>query len=327
MANSNSKLSLILKGAAMGVAEIIPGVSGGTIAFITGIYKELIDTIKAFDLNAIQLLFSGQFKPFADKVNLGFLFRLLLGMVMGIVFGVFVVAHLLETFPEVLWGFFFGLILASIPMMMSNVKDKNVKVFMAFIISAVIAFAITSLSPAEANTSYLYIYLSGLIAIVALVLPGISGSFILLLLGMYTFIVPTIKSFLSGPSTDNIIILTVFGLGCLTGLLFFVRIISKAFNNYFNITVAAMSGFMLGSLNKIWPWRNINSYLDKDTGVISEVIPTDFDSHQESIKIISETNVWPTGYYQEPLTIFVLLACVVGIALVYGINKLNNNKI
>jgi putative membrane protein len=315
------KLSLIFKGMAMGIAEVIPGVSGGTIAFITGIYKELIDTIKSFDISAIKLLLTGDFNGLFKKINFSFLLFLLLGMVGGIVVGVFGVTHLLENNPEVLWAFFFGLILASVPMMLQTIKNKTVLTWIVFLVGAVVAFIITSLSPAEASTSYPYIFISGMIGIVALVLPGVSGSFILLLLGMYTFIIPTVKSFLSGPNSTDFLVLAVFGMGCLTGLLFFVRLVSKAFEKHYNITVAVMSGFMLGSLNKIWPWRNVETYLNKTTNQIINAAETPVELSTDNIKIITEQNVFPSNYLSDPKLLLVIISLVLGLVVIALLNK------
>ena len=319
--SSKLRPSLILKGMAMGIAEVIPGVSGGTIAFITGIYKELIDTIKSFDIDALRLISKGDFKSLGVKLNLTFLLLLIIGMLGGIVLGIFGISHLLETNPEILWGFFFGLIIASVPMMLSTIQKRNVKVYLLFILGAIVAFVITSLTPAEANTSLPYIFISGMIAIVALVLPGISGSFILLLLGMYTFIIPTLKQFLTEPNGQDLLVIAVFGSGCLIGLLFFVRLISKAFEKHFDITVAIMSGFMLGSLNKIWPWRNIQSYLDKDNGKIISTNGLAPDLSQGNYKVISELNVLPSHYHNEPKAILVICAFLLGVALIAILNK------
>jgi len=315
------KLSLILKGMAMGIAEVIPGVSGGTIAFITGIYKELIDTVKALDVTALKLLLSGKFKAFGDKMNFGFLILLISGMIGGIVIGVFGVEHLLESNPEVLWGFFFGLILASVPMMLQTINNKNMITWLFFIAGAIVAYVITSISPAEASTSYPYIFISGMIAIVALVLPGVSGSFILLLLGMYTFIIPTMKSFLSGPNGSDFIILAVFGLGCLSGLLFFVRLVSNAFEKHYNPTVAIMSGFMLGSLNKIWPWRNIETYINKTTNQVFNAIQNPTSRNAEDLKILTEQNVLPSSYLSDPKLVGVIIAFALGLLIIFLLNK------
>ena len=319
-----SKIGLILRGAAMGVAEVIPGVSGGTIAFITGIYKTLLDSIRAVDGQLVKLIFSFQLKQVWKKLNGPFLLWLMSGMVLGIGIGVFGISFLLVARPEILWALFFGLILASIPYMLSQLSDWKGSYIFIFVVGAVIAYGITSLTPAEGSSSYLYVFIAGSIAISALVLPGISGSFILLLMGLYTVIIPTIRSFLSSPSIDQFILLAVFGLGCLTGLMVFSRLVSGAFDRYPNITISLMSGFMLGSLNKIWPWRNPSVYLDKSTGLNQSVLPkalTTFDINDKNIKILQDINVGPASYYADPHVVGVCVALVLGIALVFLLTR------
>lgn len=199
-------------------------------------------------------------------------------------------------------------------------KDRNWIHLVPFIIGAVVAYALTSLSPAEGSTNYLYVFFAGVIAISALVLPGISGSFILLLLGLYTIIIPTIKSFLKSPELSEFMMLGVFGLGCLTGLIVFSRIVSAAFEKFHDGTIAIMSGFMLGSLNKIWPWRNPELVLNKDTGaktIIDANNISSFNASEEAIKILDEANVMPEGYYGNPRVGLVLAAFVIGLILIY----------
>ncbi len=308
----------------MGVAEVIPGVSGGTIAFITGIYKALLDSIKAVDGQLIKHIFSLKLKQVWIQLNGAFLLWLIFGMVLGIGVGVFGISYLLVARPEILWALFFGLILASIPYMLSKLSNRNGSYILIFLVGAVIAYGITSLSPAEGSTSYLYVFIAGCIAISALVLPGISGSFILLLMGLYTVIIPTLRSFVSSPSLDQFILLSVFGLGCLMGLMVFSRLVSGAFERYPNITISLMSGFMLGSLNKIWPWRNPTIYLDKTTGLNQNIRPqalNSFDIHNENIKILQDINVGPSSYYADPQVVGVCVAFLLGILLVFLLTK------
>lgn len=310
---------LVLRGMAMGIAEVIPGVSGGTIAFITGIYKTLIDSIKSVDFSLIKILFSGQWLSFWQKLNGPFLLPLAGGMLLGIVTGVFGVTHLLENYPEALWALFFGLILASVPYMLTQMHDKKWMHVLPFVLGAIIAYLLTSLSPAEGSTNYLYIFLAGVIAISALVLPGISGSFILLLLGLYTVIIPTVKSLLSSPNLSDFLMLFVFGVGCLVGLAGFSRIVSAAFEKFHDATIALMSGFMLGSLNKIWPWRNPSQILNKETGIYTEInaqnIST-FDYQAENLKVVADTNVWYQDYFGSPSPGLVLGSFFLGLLIV-----------
>lgn len=304
---------------AMGIAEVIPGVSGGTIAFITGIYKTLLDSIKSADHHAFKDLIRFNFSGLWTRLNGSFLIYVIGGMAIGVLIGVFGVTHLLDAYPEALWGFFFGLIIASIPLMFSQMHQKKLKYLIPFLIGALIAYGITSINPAAGSTNYFYIFMAGVIAISALVLPGISGSFILLLLGLYVVIIPTIKSFLDSPSLSEFILLSVFALGCIVGLVVFSRLVTKAFDKYHDGTIALMSGFMLGSLNKIWPWRNPTSIMNKDSGGVTQLETTDLqnlDLSAHNIKIYTENNVLPQDYFTDPQLMIVILAFLGGLTII-----------
>lgn len=319
-----SKLGLVLRGMAMGIAEVIPGVSGGTIAFITGIYKTLLDSIKAVDHNFLKLLFKFRLGEMWSRLNGNFLLWLFAGMIAGILIGVFGVTYLLEHYPEVLWGLFFGLILASVPLMLSQMKEKTGISIVLFILGAFIAYAITSLSPSEGSTNYMYVFVAGVIAISALVLPGISGSFILLLMGLYTTIIPTLKSFLKTQDFSDFSLLAVFGLGCITGLVVFSRIVSAAFEKYHDPTIALLSGFMLGSLNKIWPWRNPLTILNKDNGSFISLDRTNISEYNfldEGIKIVKENNVFPADYFFDSRLPMVIIAFILGLILIFLLSR------
>ena len=316
---SITNAGLVLRGLAMGVAEVIPGVSGGTIAFITGIYKTLLDSIKAVDGSLLKSLVRMELKAAWTKVNGNFLLWLVMGMGLGILIGVFGVSYLLEAYPEVLWSLFFGLILASVPFMLSQMKQRHIRHVVLLLLGAAIAYFITTLTPASGSTNLLYLFLAGCIAISALVLPGISGSFMLVLMGLYTTVIPTVKEFLKSPEWSEFVLVSVFAAGCLTGLLAFSRLVSSAFENYHDGTIALLSGFMLGSLNKIWPWRNPEIILDKVSGAL-----IDFDDSIRSrmalapddFKIIKEANSLPAEYISEPKLVACLLALLLGLLLV-----------
>lgn len=324
-----SKLGLILRGMTMGIAEVIPGVSGGTIAFITGIYKTLLDSIKSVNPGLLRSLFSFDFGAVWQKLNGPFLLWLMVGMVGGVLIGVFGVSYLLEAYPQVLWALFFGLILASVPFMFSTLKDRKPLHFLLLIVGTAIAFGITCLTPVSGSLGYGYVFVAGAIAISALVLPGISGSFMLLLMGLYTTIIPMIRDFLSSPELSEFLVLAIFGLGCLTGLMVFSRIVSAAFEKYHDGTIALLSGFMLGSLNKIWPWRNPSAFLDKDTGRVVTVDSSNIqniDVHSDLIKIISESNVLPSAYHGASMLIPAVLAFLAGLAMVYLLTKVDTSS-
>ena len=319
-----NSLGLVLRGMVMGIAEVIPGVSGGTIAFITGIYKTLLDSIKSIDAEFLQLLSQFKLKQMWEKINGPFLLWLFGGMIAGIVVGVFGVTYFLENYPEVLWALFFGLILGSIPMVLSQIRSFDLKTIGLVALGTLVAYGITSLNPMSGSENYLFIFIAGAIAISALVLPGISGSFMLLLMGLYSTIIPTIKSFLKSPELSEFILLAVFGLGVITGLVLFSRLVSAAFDKYRDGTIALMSGFMLGSLNKIWPWRNVETILDKRT---QEFVTVDSESIQsidmtaDFVKVVKENNVFPSEYFYDSNLIPAAIAFVVGLVLMIVVHK------
>ena len=320
---------LLLKGLAMGLAEIIPGVSGGTIAFITGIYEELLNTIKGVNLNLFKILRKEGLASFWKQLNGAFLVKLLGGMFVGIVIGIFLIGYLLEHYQAPLWAFFFGLIISSAIYIARQIDVWNGFNVLLVIIGAVVAYTITLLSPAEGSSNYLIVLLSGMVAISALILPGISGSFILVLLGMYTIIRSEAERALRSFELDSIMIIAVFGVGCILGLAFFSRFLSFTFKNYKNQTLAILTGFMIGSLNKIWPWRNPVSWLDKST----ESIVTDLTKMDkvfllgDDIRLINEANVLPGDYlFFEAQFGLCILTFLVGLAIVFVLDQAGKNK-
>ena len=319
----NSFLGLMWRGAAMGIAEVIPGVSGGTIAFITGIYERLLNSIKAIGPELFKSLKNDGLKGAWKTLNGNFLLFLGIGMVAGIVIGVFGVSWLLSNFPPVVWAFFFGLILASVLYIGRQIDSWGIKEIAALIVCALMAYFLTTAVPAAGSSSYPYVFFCGMIAISALILPGISGSFILLILGMYTYIVQdTLKGVLSTFATDKIITMIVFGFGCLAGLATISRLLSWTFKNYRNVTLASLSGFMLGSLNKIWPWRKATDWLRDDAGKI--ILDDDGETPK---KILKEVNVFPEQYANElqieAFTLYAVLALILGFALVFLLDRSN----
>jgi len=261
MKSKISKTGLMLRGFAMGIAEVIPGVSGGTIAFISGIYTQLLDSIKAIlSFEPFIAFKKGGWKGLWEKVDGDFILYLLIGMAGGLVLGVFVITHLMENHPIPLWSFFFGLIIASTWFIAKQIPAWNITTISLFVLGTVLAYLYTVVSPTNGNEALWFVFISGTIAISALLLPGISGSFILLLLGMYTFVVGSVKNLLIDFNTGYLLIVFVFGLGCLLGLATFSRFLSWLFKIYPNQTLALLTGFMLGSLNKVWPWKIIVSW-------------------------------------------------------------------
>ncbi len=251
----------------MGIAEVIPGVSGGTIAFISGIYTQLLDAIKAIlSFEPITAIKKDGWKGLWEKVDGDFMLYLLIGMAGGLILGVFVITHLMENHPIPLWSFFFGLIIASTWFIAKQIPAWNLTTIGLFVFGTVIAYLYTVVSPTNGNEALWFVFISGTIAISALLLPGISGSFILLLLGMYAFVVGSVKNLLIDFNTGYLLIVFVFGLGCLLGLATFSRFLSWLFKFYPNQTLALLTGFMLGSLNKVWPWKIIVSWRTNSEG-------------------------------------------------------------
>lgn len=294
---------LFFKGVAMGSADVVPGVSGGTIAFISGIYEELLDSINAIDGKALKLLLAREFKAFWDKINGTFLLVLFSGIAISVLSLAKLLTFLLTTYPIHLWSFFFGLIIISSILVVREVKQWKAVNFVSLIIGVIAAYFITELSPSETPTAWWFIMLSGSIAICAMILPGISGSFILLVLGKYEFIITAIKD------RDYAVIFT-FGLGCIIGLLSFSKGVSWLLKKYHDLTVALLAGFMIGSLNKVWPWK----------------IPLGFriNSHGEQVVTFTK-NILPAGYYEKvgenPFLFQAILFMALGIFVVVAIEK------
>ncbi len=238
-----------VRGLAMGAADVVPGVSGGTIAFITGIYQELIESLNNINLSAIRVLFKEGIKPFWKHINGTFFVFLFGGIIISILSLAKGVDFLLENHPVLLWSFFFGLIVASVWMVGKSIKSWNIPVIIALLDGTGIAFYISSIqSVADVNAKW-YIVLSGAIAICAMILPGISGSFILVLLGSYQIVIGAIKD-------RDLAIIGLFAIGCAVGLIAFSRVLKWLFEKFKEVTIALLTGFMIGSLYKVWPWKN-----------------------------------------------------------------------
>jgi putative membrane protein len=250
-------LFLFLKGITMGVANVIPGVSGGTIALITEIYEELINSLKSFDLKALKLLIKGQFKDFTVHTNLYFL----ISVFGGSVFSMFSVAKLFEFlfefYPKELWSFFFGLILASVYYVGIRVGIWKIRSYVFFIIGTAIAVSLVLLSPSSESTNLVYIFMCGVIGVTGMLLPGLSGSFILILMGNYKLLMVDSLSKSLKFNIDAISYLLVFILGSVVGLFGFSHIISWLFKRFKDCVLSLLTGFILGSLLIIWPWKEV----------------------------------------------------------------------
>ncbi len=242
-------LLLVLKGMAMGAANVIPGVSGGTIAFITGVYERLIAALRNIDVQAVKLFFTGKWKSVAEHIDFAFLFWLFLGVGISILSLAKVLEWAFEVHESLTLAFFFGLIIASILGVGRQIEKFNGTVILALVVGCAIAVAIAFLPPATENTSILYIILCGAVAVCSMILPGLSGSYILLLMGNYLLV-------LSAISTFNFGILGPLMIGVVLGLILFSRLLHWLFENYKDATIALLTGFVAGSLLIIWPWKN-----------------------------------------------------------------------
>tara|TARA_B100001109_G_scaffold69478_1_gene56620 strand:- start:274 stop:1137 length:864 start_codon:yes stop_codon:yes gene_type:complete len=252
----------------MGIAEIIPGVSGGTIAFITGIYEELINSIKSVNASSVKLLLSFKLSLFWKQINGSFLLTLLVGMLTSILALSRVIVFLIEEHPFKIWGFFFGLIIASTIVIFYQIKLVNSKVFISALIGLIISSYIALEAPSSTPNSNLFIFLSGAIAISAMILPGISGSFILVFLSKYEFILNSLNNF-------DVAVISVFVGGCVVGLVTFSRVFSYLFKKYNDGVISVLVGFLLGSLFKIWPFYKVLEYNASNEPIYTNpVLPT-----------------------------------------------------
>lgn len=257
-------ISLVLKGMGMGAADVVPGVSGGTIAFIVGIYEELINSIKSVNLATLKLFFTLKWKAFFQAINAPFLIAVLSGIVISVFSLAKIITYLLEFHPILVWSFFFGLIIASTHSISKEVKEWKWNRWLSFVVGIAIAFYITVASPAQTSEGLPFIFLCGAVAICAMILPGISGSFILLLMGKYEYIMDAIKGF-------DIKVICTFGAGAAIGIVLFSNILSFLLRKYHDITIALLGGFMLGSLNKVWPWKE--NYLEQGVEMTRNIAP------------------------------------------------------
>lgn len=312
-------------GLLMGLAEVVPGVSGGTIAFVGGIYERFIDAIKGLDSVALSHLLKGDFREFAQKIDFLFLVYLFGGMAIGLVVGVFGISYLLDHHPIGIWSFFFGLILASSIYLGSLIPRWNARILICVLVGAGVAYWITLQSPSMGQDALWAYLLSGAIAISAMILPGISGSFVLLLLGMYSLVLMQAKNFLSGFETEAFIKLIAFGVGVLMGIALFSRILSWLFQKYKFSTYAVLTGFVFGSLNKIWPWKR--AVLGQDEfGDLVDL--SGRESVPEGIRVFREENLSPFHEaIQEPHLFSAIIMAVLGVALIFFLSRMERDKI
>nr|WP_293747607.1 DUF368 domain-containing protein [uncultured Paraglaciecola sp.] len=292
----------------MGAADAVPGVSGGTIAFMTGIYEELIFSLKQCSGSAIKVLLKSGIKATWQHINGSFLLALFSGIVISILTLSRVVLYLLVNHPILLWSFFFGLILAAVWSVVRHIEKWEIGIIVTFLIGTVSAFFITTISPTTIETSPFIVFLSGMIAICAMILPGISGSFILLLLGMYAPMLMAVKEL-------QFMTLFIFAGGCATGLLSFSHVLSWMFKHYKTMTLALLGGFMLGSLNKVWPWK--------------QTIETVIDRHGKEIPLV-QNNILPHTFEtlntQPAYMWYAILLMLFGMGMVVMLEKMGDKS-
>ncbi len=309
MKQSNFHYLLItLKGMGMGAADIIPGVSGGTIAFITGIYEELINSIKSVNIALIRILFKEGIAAAWKHINGNFLAAVFGGILLSIFTLARLFSWLLAHHQMLVWAFFFGLIIGSAIFVGRKIRQWNLLALLMLASGTAIAWYITIASPATTTEALWFVFISGSVAICAMILPGISGSFILLLMGKYAFILNAVKDL-------KIAVLAAFAAGCVVGLISFSNIIAWLFKKYPNATMAMLTGFMIGSLNKLWPWKEVVEHRVNSQG---ELIP------------FLERSILPQQYVElydkEPMLIPIFLCAIAGLGIVFLIELIASPK-
>lgn len=281
MGNKNARhyLMTAVKGICMGAADVIPGVSGGTIAFMTGIYEELVGSINAINMTAVRLLFKGKFRQFWTQINGNFLISLIGGILISILSLAKLMQYLLNFHPIQTWAFFFGLIVASSFFILKGVKGWKFMDFIQLVFGIVLGVVICTLSPTRTPDGLWFIFISGAIAICAMILPGISGSFILLILGKYEYMMGKIADIVSGKGEImDFVILITFALGAVVGIIAFSKFLHWLLSKYHRPTLLVLAGFIIGSLVKVWPWSNrldIVCSQFPEAAALLEATPTD----------------------------------------------------
>ena len=293
-----------LKGVAMGAADAVPGVSGGTIAFISGIYEELIATISGVNLSLFKTLAKEGIKPFWKQLNGNFLVALLIGIFISFVSFMRLAKYLIEHHPILIWSFFFGLIVASVYFVGKQITKWNLAAIIAFIIGALSAYYVSQLPSMSDTDSSLFLFFAGALAICAMILPGISGAFILVILGAYKSLSDALHDF-------DFKKVAIFAFGALVGILSFSHVLKWLFKNYHNITLAVLTGFIFGSLNKIWPWKKVLTWRQDSAGVDIPLI---------------EKSISPFNYDGNPQLIFAICLMFVGFLTIFILEKIGDKK-
>jgi putative membrane protein len=292
-----------IRGVAMGAADVVPGVSGGTVAFITGIYEELLNSIKSINPSALLVLLKQGPLAFWSRINGNFLIALMLGILSSVASLARVISYLLDQHPLLLWSFFFGLIAASSIHMIKQVKVWQPSLFIAIILGALAAYGVSEINPSELSPGLLMYFGVGCVAICAMILPGVSGSFILVILGMYSHVLTAVRNL-------DLLVLMSFAAGCGVGLLSFSHLLSWLFKRFHDLTLSLLTGFLIGSLNLVWPWKQVLSYYQNSAG--------------EQLAL-EQKNILPSLYQSQvgvdSHTVFCIALMILGLVLVYLLEK------
>ncbi len=302
----------------MGAADVVPGVSGGTIAFISGIYEELIETINNLDLGFFSLWKKEGFSTAWKHYNLSFLSALFLGILISILSLAKLIKWLLHHEPLLLWAFFFGLVLASIVYIGKQINSWKPKTILGILLAAIVSYYITIAEPLASPDSNWYLLFCGFIAIIAMILPGVSGAFILLILGAYQTAIDLINQLRNGIVNLDVDLLwgaiskiMIMGVGALIGLKLFSKALNWMFKHHNNMTLAILTGFMIGSLNKLWPWKKVLSWRTNSEGIEVPFI---------------EKSILPSQYENDPRILWVLLFIAIGFLLILILERLSVKK-
>lgn len=291
-------LLITAKGLAMGAADVVPGVSGGTIAFISGIYEELIETINNLDFKFFKIWKQNGLSKAWKAYNLSFLLALGAGIAISIFSLAKLILNLLETHPIAVWSFFFGLVLASVFYVGMQITKWQISTFVFLIVASILSYLLTISEPIGSPESNWFLFFAGFIAIIAMILPGISGAFILLLIGAYTNVMSVVTQFVEGLVAmdieimgEAIIKVAIFALGAVVGLKTFSKALNWMFKHKKNLTLAILTGFMVGALNKIWPWKKVLEYRTNSSGeevpfLEQSILPQNFDGNPQILSAV-----------------------------------------
>lgn len=311
-------LIITAKGLAMGAADVVPGVSGGTIAFISGIYEELIETIHKIDLGFFKIWKKDGFLKAWNAYNLSFLLALFSGVFISIISLAKLITWLLAEYPVMVWSFFFGLVIASILYVGKQITHWRPSIVLVLIIASVLSYLITIADPIGSPDSLWFLFFAGFIAIIAMILPGISGAFILLLLGAYTAVIGIVTQLGDGiTNLDTTLFsqafgkLLIFGIGAIVGLKIFSNALNWMFKHHKNMTLAVLTGFMVGALNKIWPWKEVLQFRLNHAG--------------ENVPFI-ERSILPQNYEGDAKLLFAIVFAIIGFLTIFLLEKLAVNK-